>query len=677
MTININSVPAAIPTVSGDALVAQIETARDQAQAARDAAEDAVQYDYLVADGAALAALTGMVAGQRAFVRATEHVWAYSGTAWVDLGAGPTASKAEQTAVADIAMRLAAIETEVGAGPTWVRRVDEGGDKTAILDVDFDSGRFWWAGTQYPSIEALCAAVGGLSVAYGTSNNAFRLGPVVDPIYRDVALSPLSEPFDIDSLSSLVKYSETDTILAITDGQLAISRAPGAPAVSQYCDVPLTDLPDGTTLMVEAFCSKNAAPTVAVIIGASTMTLPTISTGAPSLTAVYIPPGTTTAKIRITGAGNGTARYLDYVKIRRAIALPGWDTDAGTISVVWKSGESLVAENVLSIGAARTFGSSFGGIHISQSANNAAALSGTYLGAGIYPYATVGSTDNPLILGGVENSAAASISADGSVFSALGYRDFIPVMNAAIYPHAGYLSAGVSGFSNTADWTPAAYTTSTVKRVSYWPRKLSSISGQADLYTSRQHEILMLGDSFTNPTLAGAIRTRITGRNLILDGVGGSTLQQQAARLETEPGLWDRTIIIMDGGLEETLDYMDGLRRIVACCNAAGHARYVYVQGSCGNNTQYALGTALRDGLEAAWSEVAAYMGADRYMPTFAQMRGFGDGGATDNALVAQGLMPRSLTSDGLHENALGSGHRADIIAAWFAAHPDLLAPLP
>ena len=34
MTININEVPTSIPTVAGDDLVAQVEAARDQAQAA-------------------------------------------------------------------------------------------------------------------------------------------------------------------------------------------------------------------------------------------------------------------------------------------------------------------------------------------------------------------------------------------------------------------------------------------------------------------------------------------------------------------------------------------------------------------------------------------------------------------------------------------------------------------
>tara|TARA_R100000655_G_scaffold110096_1_gene167561 strand:- start:308 stop:2851 length:2544 start_codon:yes stop_codon:yes gene_type:complete len=69
------------------------------AEAARDAAEDAVQYNYLVADDAARGDITGMVTGERAYVRATEHVWRYNGSAWVDEGEAVTASKADKTYV--------------------------------------------------------------------------------------------------------------------------------------------------------------------------------------------------------------------------------------------------------------------------------------------------------------------------------------------------------------------------------------------------------------------------------------------------------------------------------------------------------------------------------------------------------------------------------------------------
>lgn len=65
------------------------ETARDQAQTARDAAIAAGSWNYTPADAAALAAITGMTAGQTALVVSTMHLWRYSGSAWVDMGISP------------------------------------------------------------------------------------------------------------------------------------------------------------------------------------------------------------------------------------------------------------------------------------------------------------------------------------------------------------------------------------------------------------------------------------------------------------------------------------------------------------------------------------------------------------------------------------------------------------
>lgn len=73
------------------------ESEADRAEAARDAAEDSVQYDYLVDDDDEREAITGMTAGQRAYVRETEHVWRYDGSDWLDMGLGPTAGKADRS----------------------------------------------------------------------------------------------------------------------------------------------------------------------------------------------------------------------------------------------------------------------------------------------------------------------------------------------------------------------------------------------------------------------------------------------------------------------------------------------------------------------------------------------------------------------------------------------------
>lgn len=68
----------------------------DRAEVARDAAEDAVQYDYLTDTNTTLNAITGMVSGQTAFVRATEVRYKYSGSAWFSEGLSPTAAKMDK-----------------------------------------------------------------------------------------------------------------------------------------------------------------------------------------------------------------------------------------------------------------------------------------------------------------------------------------------------------------------------------------------------------------------------------------------------------------------------------------------------------------------------------------------------------------------------------------------------
>jgi hypothetical protein len=78
---------------------AAAEAAALNAATYRDAAEDAVQYDYLVADDAARGAITGMVSGERAYIRSTEHVWLYNGSAWVDQGLSVTSVKADKAYV--------------------------------------------------------------------------------------------------------------------------------------------------------------------------------------------------------------------------------------------------------------------------------------------------------------------------------------------------------------------------------------------------------------------------------------------------------------------------------------------------------------------------------------------------------------------------------------------------
>lgn len=132
---------------------AQIEPNVSAAVAAKNAAETAValseaaanaainsNWTYIVADHAALLALTGMTAGQTALVRSPipEHQWKYEGGAWVDKGESVIATKAPIATVERIMVSGPSLE-----GGRWLEaQVDEEGRFVCGIDTD---GREWVA----------------------------------------------------------------------------------------------------------------------------------------------------------------------------------------------------------------------------------------------------------------------------------------------------------------------------------------------------------------------------------------------------------------------------------------------------------------------------------------------------------------------------------------------------
>jgi len=73
----------------------------DRAELAAEQAIAAGAWDYTPNDAAALAAITGMTAGETALVRDTMHVWEYSGSSWGDTGISPLDVKLDTNEVSD------------------------------------------------------------------------------------------------------------------------------------------------------------------------------------------------------------------------------------------------------------------------------------------------------------------------------------------------------------------------------------------------------------------------------------------------------------------------------------------------------------------------------------------------------------------------------------------------
>ncbi|RWR31363.1 SGNH/GDSL hydrolase family protein [Sinirhodobacter populi] len=77
----------------------------DRAEAAAEAAASQIIADQRVPTDADRLALTGLADGATVYVIATAHTWQWSGSAWVDLGQGPLAEKADAAEVAAMIRR--------------------------------------------------------------------------------------------------------------------------------------------------------------------------------------------------------------------------------------------------------------------------------------------------------------------------------------------------------------------------------------------------------------------------------------------------------------------------------------------------------------------------------------------------------------------------------------------
>ncbi|MER8811473.1 hypothetical protein [Mesorhizobium sp. M0965] len=172
----------------------------------------------------------------------------------------------------------------------------------------------------------------------------------------------------------------------------------------------------------------------------------------------------------------------------------------------------------------------------------------------------------------------------------------------------------------------------------------------------------LLGDSFLNGTVlqlyvANGLNNK--ARSISKDGVGGSSLLAQAARFDLTPWYYDQTLIIMDGGLSDTL--AEAQAAIASELAHLTHNRWLYIEGGYSPGTQETGMPArlVQDSIHE-WL-IANY--PTHYVPTLGIMQSYSDGSGGDIAAVAAGLWPTSQTSDGLHpSDASGKPHLAQII---------------
>lgn len=171
-----------------------------------------------------------------------------------------------------------------------------------------------------------------------------------------------------------------------------------------------------------------------------------------------------------------------------------------------------------------------------------------------------------------------------------------------------------------------------------------------------------LGDSFATSTFKDGMLLHFVDRSAEFsnDGVGGSTLAEQAVRFDGTPGRYSSLLVIMDGGLSDTAAEATGaIDSIIAHLT---HDRWVWVQPSPGEDIE-------GSGARVIWNdrvaEIRAHVGAGHYVETLTALQAGSDGSAADRQDVANNIVPRSLRTDAIHETVEGTTIRTGEVVSF------------
>ena len=197
-----------------------------------------------------------------------------------------------------------------------------------------------------------------------------------------------------------------------------------------------------------------------------------------------------------------------------------------------------------------------------------------------------------------------------------------------------------------------------IKRIFIWPDMTDEGMRQRTLITPKTN-VHILGDSYVTANLSAEIVGALGPdyRAVRRDGVGGSTLAEQAVRYAATPLLHDFTLLIVDGGLSDA-DPIDQIAAIVAH-NTSG--RWAYMQSGYAQSWTPAQVSA-RLAVDAAIK--AAY--PDNFIDTYDFMRANGGGGTVG----ANGGEVWALDNylDAIHMDASGEANLGACVANWLTA---------
>ena len=246
------------------------------------------------------------------------------------------------------------------------------------------------------------------------------------------------------------------------------------------------------------------------------------------------------------------------------------------------------------------------------------------------------------------NRVAVAVSGAGNITQA---NNFSAVAGTATA--VNHTTFKVGCINKRARFNDSVATNTATKRLVVWDFAMTAdqIGVQMTQVDTIGYPIHYLGDSFlNNHALLESTRQLTSGYTSVSqDGIGGTSITQQAARYEAAAAKWrESTLVIMDGGFDGTKE--EAKAAILKMLKLIKHGRWLYIQ----SNPQVPLGGALR----TAWDDRDAAMQAfckQHYVPTLDRVQTYGDNSTTDNDNVALGLWPASLMSDTIHPNANGN----------------------
>lgn len=166
--------------------------------------------------------------------------------------------------------------------------------------------------------------------------------------------------------------------------------------------------------------------------------------------------------------------------------------------------------------------------------------------------------------------------------------------------------------------------------------------------------IFVLGDSFAqSPYFGDQFPDAVSGREVEIDGVGGSSLDEQRQRFLGRIEGWKSLLVILDGGLTDSSAVRPVADIIAQLDTGCGRWLYVEPPHSAANggkgSPEYRRQQELVEAVRQRWP--------DHFVPLIDALAQGADGSAGDRADVEAGWTPASLRqeADPAHLNAKGN----------------------